>query len=234
MEDELADVRLCGIRLISDNPAEWIVPPSMKKYDSVNDWWVALIDNRLFDGTIDQTTLRTLYELIQEYDALQSEAFDGVNTVPHQAKIRAVVRTITQSGMTLQQTSRLLGVTENRVIRELYCNRTLDPQDVAERILVERMARDGATLQQIMSEVSMTESQIDSFAVMLGITIPNEPSVNSPKPAEIRATALLMKEAGHSNTFIAEHIRLSHGCDILPATISQWWNRHKKRSNNDE
>ena len=234
MEDELEDVNLSGIRLVSNNPSEWVVPTSMNKYDSVKQWWTALIDNQLFDGTIDQHTMDTLYALIHEYDALQSEAFNGVNTVPHQAKIRSVIRTITQTGMTIQQTGRLLGVTESRIIHELYCNRTLDRDDVAIRLVVESMIRDGATMQEIMAKVNMTESQIDSFASMIGLRVLSEPSVNSPKPAEIRATAIQMKQAGHSNTFIAEHIRLSHGCDILPATISQWWNRHNKRSNNDE
>jgi hypothetical protein len=229
MEDELQDVNLSGIRLVSDNPDEWIVPTSMNKYDSVKQWWIALMDNQLFDGTIDQNTIEKLYALIHEYDALQSEAYDGVRTVPHQARIRAVIRTITQSGMTIEQTGRLLGVTESRIIHELYCNRTLDRDDVAIRLVVENMIRDGATMQEIMSKVTMTESQIDSFASMLGLQVINEPSVNTAKPADIRETAILMKAAGHSNIYISDHIRLSHGCDILPATISQWWNRHNKR-----
>lgn len=230
MQDDLSDVNLNGIKLVSDDPKQWVIPPTMTQYDSVFDWWESIIANKLFDGTIDKNRIETLRNLIEEYDALQSEAFAGVTTVPHQAKIRAVVRSITQSGMTIQQTSRLLGVTETRVITELYCNQTLDASAIAERIIVEHMTREGATMRDIQERVTMTESQIVSFAAMLGLQVTPTPTVNSAKPAEARTTAMQMKQQGFSNIEISQHL-LSQGYAILPATISQWWNRHNKRRN---
>lgn len=231
MKDELEDVILDGIALVPDDPNRWLIPRSMTKFDSVNDWWDSLVDNRLLNDSIDRKRIETLKDLMYEYEALQSEANQGVSTVPHQAKIRAVIRQITQSGMTIHQTSKLLGITESRVIGELYCNQTLDASDIAERVIVEHMIREGEPMNRILDRVSMTESQVYSFANMIGCTVTPTPAVNSRKPAEARDVAIQMKQQGHSNIEISQHL-LSQGYEILPATISQWWNRHNKKGNN--
>lgn len=43
--NDLEDVRLEGVELVSDDPSTWVTPPSMARYESILDWWDGLVEH---------------------------------------------------------------------------------------------------------------------------------------------------------------------------------------------
>jgi len=222
--DELADVILDGIELISDNPSDWIVPDTMSAFDNVIDWWDALAYGSAQLNFMSPLIRQSILWLADTYEQLQSEAFQGQSTVPHQAKIRAVLRDLCRYGLTTEQVARLVRTTQEQVVAELYCNRPLTSQDIAIRMEAETQLRRGSTIPEVVASTGLNRDQIETLISMFGI----EAKQSNPQyPSEIRERAIALRLEGKDNHEIAQ-IMLEEGHVVKPATVSKWWGRYRQ------
>lgn len=226
VDDSLDDVVLSGLRLVSDDPNEWIVPCTANAYDCFLDWWAALAHTPKGLSELSSEVKDDLLYLADDYEQLQSEAFQGTSTVPHQAKIRSVLRQICQHGLTTTQTARLVRSTPQQVMAELYCNRPLTPQDINIRLEAEQSLRDGNTIPQVVESSGLTRDQIETLVDTLGIQVRH--TIN-PYSTDIRKQAIELRLQGLTNQQVAEQLA-EHGHTVKPSTISQWWGRYNRRN----
>jgi hypothetical protein len=222
MQDDLSDVILTGVTLVSDNPADWIVPVTMAEYENVGDWWHALTFGSNQLNFMSPQIRRSLIWLADTYEQLQSEAFQGQSTVPHQAKIRSVLRQICKYGLTTEQTARLVRTSKERVVAELYCNRPLTPEDIAMRLNAEQQLRHGATVPEVVASSGLNRDQVETLLSTLSI---EAKQAHTQYPAEVKQRAIDLRIEGKDNHEIAQ-IMLEEGHVIKPATVSKWWGRY--------
>jgi hypothetical protein len=221
LELDLSDVVLDGLVLVPDDPTAWVVPNALMSADDIMSWWDTIVFNdeaRAAIGLTDE--LRdTLLWLAGMFEQLVAE---NDNRPPHQSKVRSVVRHVCHLGLTTQQASVLLNVTQNHVVRALYCNREMYPSDVTSRLEAEASLRDGVSIPDVARSCALTVAQVKSLADMLGI----EPSTNHySKPIEARNAAIEMRRGGMANREISKALA-AEGHKVSPATISQWWRRY--------
>lgn len=220
-ELDLDDVVLDGLVLVPDDPTKWVVPDALATADDILSWWDKIVFNDEARATIGLTDdLRdTLLWLAQMFEELVAE---NDNRPPHQSKVRSVVRHVCHLGLTTKQASVLLNVTQGHVVRALYCNREMYPQDVTARLDAEAALRAGIGIPDAARASRLTVAQVKSLADMLGI----EPSTNHySKPIEARTAAIEMRRGGMANREISKALA-AEGHKVSPATISQWWRRY--------
>ena len=228
--DDFSDVILEGKTLVSDNPADWIVPDTMSRYENVIDWWDALAYGSSQLNFMSPPIRRSILWLADTYEQLQSEAFQGQSTVPHQGKIRAVLRQICQYGLTTEQVARLVRTTQEQVVAELYCNRPLTPEDIRVRLNAEQELRRGATVPEVVASSGLNRDQVETLLAILGI---EAKQANPQYSSEIRERAIALRLEGKDNHEIAQ-IFLDEGHVVKPATVSKWCGRYTTKQNKKE
>jgi hypothetical protein len=227
--DTLSDIDLTNKKLVSNNPADWIVPVTMRQYDTVIDWWDALASNADGLAEIPKQKQDLLLWLANDYEQLQSEAFQGQSTVPHQAKIRSVLRQICQNGLTTAQTARLVRTSQQQVMAELYCNRPLDSDGINARLEAEQAIRDGHTMPDVMRLTGLNRDQLETLVAMLGL---HPVAATRSHTSNIRERAIQLRLQGLTNPEVAQALS-QEGATVKPATISKWWERHHKQEGNN-
>lgn len=225
----LNDVVLTGRVLISDDPKMWVVPKSLKGHADVLAWWDELreVDDATHVSGFTAETKALLLWLAGEYQFLMSE---GLATAPHQAKLRSVVRHICQLGMETSQAAILLDVTQDKVVRTLYCNVELTQSGLEARLEAEQMLRAKVPAPMICAHTGLEEWHVSTLAEMLGL----ERVFTSILPIELRDAAIKMRHNGMTNPEISEFFLKGHGAVIASATISQWWRRYGSDINPDK
>lgn len=221
---DLSDIKLPPT-LVTEDSSKWILPSTMSRYDSIMDWWQDLADGNIHRRVQIATKERLLW-LANLYEQLKSEAYDGLNTVPHLSKIRAVLRQICQHGLDPEQVGRFLSITPEQVIGELYCNRQLYPSDITIRLQAERSLRGGATIREVVESTGLTRDQVETLAEIFGLTVAS-PKPNA-FPQDVRERAVEMRLGGMTNKEISDAL-MEEGIVVKPATIARWWIRYNER-----
>ena len=228
-KDELADVCLDGIRLVSDNPSDWNIPHSAYRYESALSWWESLIENDADQNHgMSREQHDRLLDLAYEYESLQSEAFDGQSTVPHMTKIRSVVQEICRSGLTPKQVALFLATSEHQIMSDLYCNQLLGYADLAIRLYAENMLRHGSTVGDVCAETGLSRDQVTTLANTFSLT----PASARPDdyPQEIKDRVIQYRLNGMTNREISD-LLAAEDVQVKPATISKWWGRYQAKGN---
>lgn len=223
--EDLSDVSL-DVPLVPDDPRLWVVPRNMMRYENLMDWWDDLVATDGFRPPIPKERADLLVGLAKEYEQAVALAFDGLATVPQQARIRSAIRSALHEGLTISQVAILFGTTDNRIVADLYCNIPNFTQEDAEvRLRAEGMLRGGGSVKEVCAATGMTSSQVTTLCASINVTPPRVGAANSPKPAEAKEITLRMKAEGHSNGQVSKHLH-SLGYKVAPSTVSKWWTRH--------
>jgi len=202
----------------------------MNRFDSVYEWWADLIESEQ-QLPFSHAEIDRMIWLATEYEALQADFGEaGAESVHHQSRIRSIVRQVLLHGMTTSQAARLLGTSQDQLVRELYCNQMLNDFEVQKRLIAEAVIRQRGSMAATTSASGLTRGQVSSLSAMLGVKPVND-SVTGPKPTLARDLAVAMRASGSTNLQVSAHLA-SIGYDIIPATISQWWHRSQKEEKN--
>lgn len=220
MHDDLDDVRLEGRTLVSDNTADWVIPASLNNYDDPVQWWcdLAQSDEDRHRFQFDKATRSKLLFLAELYPQIVA---CGDQKVAHQAKIRSVVRQIVGLGLSTEQCARLLGVHEDRVWADLFCNEQLDAAAVADKKHAEDLLRAGKSKARVVEATNQTWAQVDTLGRMFNIW-PNDDRI---QPVEARGLAIQLRRQGMRNRDVAKALQ-AHGFDVPAVLIAQWWRRY--------
>lgn len=221
-DDDLSDVRLEGRTLVSDNTAEWIIPPTLNNFDDPLQWWcdLAQSENDRQRFTFDKETRAKLLFLAEVYSQVVS---CGDGRVAHQAKIRSVVRQAVGLGLSTEQAARLFGVSVDRVWLDLFCNEPNVSEQLDAKKRAERMLRDGATKHRVAAATGQTWTQVDTLARAFNIW----PRDERYQPLEARGLAISLRRSGMRNRDISKALQ-AHGFDVPAELIAQWWRRYGK------
>jgi hypothetical protein len=203
MTDELADVDLRGRALVSDNPADWVIPAGMARADSVYEWWVRL----------HQVELIATPELVH--------ACKGVIAAYRtqgpwwQRTILSHARTMMALGMTFEQIEEATGVPVRRNIDK----KLLDGLDAL---------RNGVPLEEVQKGLSVgNQRQMTSLARVLSGEAKPLPLVR--RRPEIKEFALRQWAEGIDRHTIVRNIEERFGEKVKPDAVSQWIFRDKER-----
>lgn len=220
--DDLSDVQLHGRTLVSDNMADWILPPTLMDYDDPLQWWcdLAQVENDRQRFTFDKATRAKLLFLADVYSQVVT---CGDGRIAHQAKIRSVVRQAVHLGLSTEQAARLFGVHVDRVWLDLFCNEPTVTEQLDAKKMAERMLRDGATKHRVAAATGQTRAQVDTLARAFNIW----PADERYQPLEARGLAISLRKSGMRNRDIAKALQ-AHGFDVPAELVAQWWRRYGK------
>jgi AraC-like DNA-binding protein len=221
-EENLDDVVLVGRPLVTGNTAEWLVPPSTGAADDLWSWWQSLVDddNRAWRAGLTHELRERLLYLRSLYFQLDAT---GDMQVAHLSRVRSVVRHICQSGLTVEQTAQLLGVTPLHVMRAIYCRYQMTVDEFERRLAMERMLRADVPTDIIIDQTGFSVSEIHTQRKALGIAV----SFARMAPKEVRDQAMQWRREGLTNRQISDKFA-ANGLTVTTDRIAQWWHRYGK------
>lgn len=201
--DELADVHLEGVRLVSDNPKTWLIAPEIVAADNVHDWWVRL---HHAESSMSLTQIHLLRGIIGSITENGAVAHGSQSTV-HTATVR-----LYEMGMTIAKISeltglspdRLLGGTEWRAWQRLEAGQDEDT-----------VAADHPTL-------------IRKDVARLARTLRGE-KVNRYHPASMKDEGFELVALGLTLRQTADELSLRYGIEVKCNTVGSWMSRARNK-----
>jgi hypothetical protein len=202
--DELADVHLEGVRLVSDNPKRWLVPPEMGLADSVLDWWerlhhaeasVSLIKIQLMRGIIDGTRA------------------NGAVSRGHQQTVHTAAQRLYEMGVTIEEMCELTGLTPEQLFGGTEWSAW---QQLKAGETVERVTANHPTLEHKV---------VDRFARML-----RGEAVVRYHPASVRAEGLQLVASGMTLREVGVELSARYGVEVKPNTVGSWVSRARRKA----
>lgn len=196
LHDDLSDVCLDGVRLVSDDPREWVVPQSMGLSDSPFEWWERLSEEDLPLTERQRTALASADKLV--------ELADGYVTQRNKRRTPKMLLhylvPMTAMGLDIDQISRLSGVPVETVTADLG-------PDAELKVRVRHMALEGVDTREIEATLGVSNKDVRHWCDNAHLTVKSS-YVEDP---ELKAKALgLVHEGGMSCAQAIEAMKQAH------------------------
>ena len=199
--DDLADVCLDGVALVSDDPSTWVVPTSMCDHDSVYGWWKHLHHHELLWSA---ERINLMHTLLDSCSSLR-----GLSAGTHN-KVRTATERLIGSGMTLAELQRITGMGPATLLG--------GPGWKAWQML-----QAGCTVEQVVAATTEAPNTVARFAKMIS----GAPVVRV-YPKWMRAEAFKLLDSGLSLSATAAALSERHGYDINKHNVHSWVRRNKQ------
>jgi len=201
MEDELADVNLDGVPLVSDNPSDWLVPKTMTDHDTVFGWWEHMHHHESLWSTERLVALQTL---------IDSRMTNGVVAPGRHGKVRSATERLIGSGMSWSELEMVTGLKPEQLLG--------GPGWKAWQML-----EAGAEVDQVLAECAESEKSVRRYHKML-----NGAPVVRVWPRAMKTEAATLLDSGLTYRQIAEVLSERHGCTIGFNTVHSWTRRARR------
>ena len=202
--DELADVHLEGVRLVSDNPQHWLVAPEIGGAPTVLDWWERL---HRAEAAMSLTKIHLLRGII---DATRAT---GAVSQGHQQQVHTATERLIEMGVTVDELSQLTGLTPQQLFGgpEWSVWQQLVAGDDVEVVAANHSTVDHKTVVR--------------FARMLrGETVARyHPASMKKEGFELLASGLSLREA-------AKELSARYGVEVKWNTIGSWVSRARRKA----
>lgn len=230
MQDDLSDVRLDGVQLVSDDPADWVIPAVLRRDQKPIQFWEDLIrwDEALQDFDMDK--------LLQLTAMADWVAVTNTNTRQDQARLWHTLTAMAAEGLTTEQIGKVCFMSRRDVVKAMLMSHVMSEEDVQIRFFAESLLRQGRTFKEVERRTGMTKREVQTWAKNLGIPSPEDfvdAAGRKHLPKEIRSCAEQMIVQGHQPKEIVHAIEArwpQHAGRLKPATVSQWKHRLTKGS----
>lgn len=231
---------------ISDNPADWIIPASLRVSEAtegglvadVFTWWEKLqeADDFLADfGGFDSVLHEMRIEWHSIYGAFamrrhdgRTPRFDGHNS--HLAGYR-LIGTALRMGLTLAQTANLYSISQEEAIKVLHWNRSTENDDVSVYVLVDSRLREASmSWAAIGREAGISEGRVATYAEAAGILPTHGGGRSLKNPPQVKAKALELLDQGMKpNDIVAWiHANMPEGKNLTASALYQWAHRSNR------
>jgi hypothetical protein len=201
--DELADVHLEGVRLVSDDPKTWLIAPEIVAADNVHDWWERLHHAESSMSLTQIHLLRGIIGSITEHGAVNQ----GSQSTVHTATER-----LYETGMTIAQISELTGLSPDRLLGGPEWQAW---QQLANGCPVEQVEKDYATI---------GVRTVQRFARTLA---GNKISRIHPKTMHDEAFDLVAQ--GWTLRQVADELSTRYGVEVKRNTVGSWTSRLRNK-----
>ena len=198
--DDLADVCLDGVALVSDDPSTWVVPTAMCDHDSVYGWWKHLHHNELLWSAERISLMHTLLD--------SCSSLRGLSAGTHN-RVRSATERLIGSGMTFAELQRITGLGPATLLG--------GPGWEAWQML-----QAGLTVEQVVAATTEAPNTVARFAKMIS----GAPVVRV-YPKSMRAEAFKLLDSGLSLSATAAALSERHGRPLSRHTVHSWVRRNK-------
>lgn len=238
MTDELADVQLEGIPLVSDNPSDWIIPESMHQHSTVIEWWQNLINSDTAEKKrLDAEKRAAMLEIVYEYQNIKNIPTGiGKDYFPIKRRIRTLIRELLKEELTLNQVALILGDTEHNLMRNLHVNKNITTDDIERKMQIVECLRKGMDTIDIIKQCGSDASEIRHIAkaFYLETTAMAGERINATLGTPPRELALYLRDCGFTNQATADILndigaKNDNGKPFNALLISKWVSRDRKK-----
>lgn len=200
VDDELADVNLEGIELVSDNPKDWQLPVTMGAFDSVYDWWQHLHKAE----TIHPPVVTHLFAKVIDSYSLETGVHRNCDSVLYQA-----VEQLVELGFSLADLCELFSLSRRQLLGQFA-----DVWTVLENGTLDDARR---------AFPKMSVPHLRRIHTVL-----NGGQVRRAMPTELRVEAQRLVASGLSLRETAEVLTGRYGRSISKAAVAAWIHRARK------
>jgi hypothetical protein len=201
LDDDLADVLLEGVELVSDNPSDWKVPMRAGQFDSVYDWWVWL---HTLDTRHSPTIIRLMSTIIDSFSPVE-----GIKPGRH-AKLYTAVERLYENGFPLKELERLFGLPVHELLGSMHP--------------VWAMLHDGHSVDEV---VEANRGIKREHVVRVAKVLAGQP-VRRTHPKSMRAEAARLVDSGLTLQETAQVLSDRHGCTVTRSAVGSWMSRDRK------
>lgn len=224
--DDLSDVVLEGRRLVSDNPADWLLCCSLQDTTDLFGWWEDLVK---WDDNAAQTFSPAVLQQLRSLQAEFQMAYESDSVSANgRRRIRRILMAILSLGLTTDQAATLCGQTRSRITQLLIAQHILTPPQIEARMRAESLLRSGLGPSEVRIQCGMTRSEIEKWASTLSIRSAHRNKFGRSKPKVLKDRAMELYDSGLRGVGIVKILRqempeLAEG--LSDELVGQWARR---------
>lgn len=202
-EDELADVHLEGVRLVSDDPKTWLIAPEIVAADDVHDWWERL---HHAESSLSLTKIHLLRSIIE------STSKHGAVEQGSQSTVHTATERLFELGMTFAKISELTGLSPDRLLGGPEWQAW---QQLEQGCLPEQVVADNPTV---------GFRAVQRFArILAGKT------VSRIHPKAMHDEAFNLVAQGWTLREVADELSTRYGIEVKRNTVGSWTSRRRAK-----